>query len=514
MMTHAAIQLITASSRTATFSVNADRHLYALAASLDWHVTGMGGDEVARGQTASVVFTIGGLGPAQDYRLMIDGNAFAFTTRPESAIIDIRDHGASSDKGDNAEAFASAVAAVPEKGTLRVPPGRWHTGPIYLKSNMTLLLDDGAELLGLSDWSELAIFPARHADGRVLGTWEGVAEPTFASTINAIDCENLTITGQGAVDGGGDRGDWWTWPKESRRGARRPRTLFLSNCRNLTLSGFTVRNSPSWTVHPVLCERLLAADLRIENQPDSPNTDGFNPECCRDVRLVGLFISVGDDCIAIKAGKKHPLGGPNRKTQRIDIINCLMERGHGAVVMGSEMSAGISDVHISRCHFVGTDRGLRIKTRRGRGGEVANISLVDCRMDHVATPVAVNAFYFCDADGRSDYVQSREPLQVTADTPNLSGFTLRNVEVSGAGTAAAVFYGLPEAPIRDVVIEDYCVAFDPDAEPQIAEMASHLPALRHAGIVAENTVFKLLSGLSPASIDPTKNDRAHADQLL
>ncbi|WP_320198057.1 glycoside hydrolase family 28 protein [Agrobacterium sp. rho-13.3] len=514
-MTNTAVQLVTASSRTATFSVDAHKHFYALDQRLSWSVTKPdGGAVVVRGHASSVAFTVSGLEPDQIYDVSIGDTVFTFSTKVESALIDIRDFGASPVLEDNAQAIAQAIAAVPVGGTLRIPAGLWNTGPLYLKSHMTLLVEQGAELSSQSDWTGLHIFPAWHEDGRVLGTWEGVAEPTFASIINAIDCEGLTITGAGIIDGGGDRGDWWTWPKESRRGARRPRTLFLSGCRDLTLSGFTVRNSPSWTVHPVLCDHVLAVDLRIENEPNSPNTDGFNPECCQDVRLIGLFISVGDDCIAIKAGKRHSLGGPNRPTERIDIVNCLMERGHGAVVMGSEMSAGVYDINISHCHFVGTDRGLRIKTRRGRGGEVANIHVVECRMDNVATPIAVNAFYFCDADGRSDYVQSRTPLPVTAETPSLSGFTLRNVEVVGAGTAAAVFYGLPEAPIRDVVIENYHVTFNPDAEPEIAEMASDLPALRHAGIVAENTHFKTLSGLFPASIDPTKNDRANAEQLL
>lgn len=513
-MTNTAAQLIIASSRTATFSVDAEKHLYKLDRQLGWRVTDQDGGAVAGGETSTVVFTVSGLEPDCSYALAIGDATVVFQTKPESALIDIRDFGAATELDDNADAIARAIAAVPDGGTLSIPAGVWKTGPLYLKSHMTLLIEEGAELSSLSDWSERHIFPARHTDGRVFGTWEGVAEPIFASIINAIDCDGLTITGAGIVDGGGDRGDWWSWPKESRRDARRPRTLFLSGCRDLTLSGFTVRNSPSWTVHPVLCERVLAADLRIENEPESPNTDGFNPECCHDVRLIGLFISVGDDCIAIKAGKKHPLGGPDRPTERIDIVNCLMERGHGAVVMGSEMSAGVHDVTISRCHFLGTDRGLRIKTRRGRGGGVSDISVLDCRMENVATPIAVNAFYFCDADGRSDYVQSRQPLPVTAETPHLSGFTLRNVEVLDAGTAAAVFYGLPEAPIRDVTIENYSVTFDPQAKAEVAEMACDLPALRHAGIVAENVDFKKLSGLFPLSIFPTQNDRADAEQLL
>lgn len=514
-MTVTAIKIVTTSSRTATFSVDAYKHLYALERAVNWSVTGEeDGGVVKHGKTSSVVFTVTGLEPLRFYDLVVGDASLRFATKSESASVDIRDFGADTISDDNASAINRAIDALPHGGTLKIPAGLWKSGPVLLRSHMTLLLEDGAELSALSDWSDLQIFSPRHDDGRVFGTWEGVAEPIFASIINAIDCENLTITGSGIIDGGGDRGDWWTWPKETRRNARRPRTLFLSGCRDLTLSGFTVRNSPSWTVHPVLCERVLAADLKIQNEPDSPNTDGLNPECCQDVRLVGLFISVGDDCIAIKAGKKHPLGGPDRPTERIDIVNCLMERGHGAVVMGSEMSAGVHDVNISRCHFVGTDRGLRIKTRRGRGGSVSNIQLLDCRMENVTTPVAVNAFYFCDADGQSDYVQSREPLPLKAETPSLSGFTLRNVEVVDASTCAAAFYGLPEQPIRDVTIENYRVSYREDAEPEVAEMACYLPSLRHAGIVAENTQFKKLVGLSPASIDPRENDRADAEQLF
>ncbi len=275
--------------------------------------------------------------------------------------------------------------------------------------------------------------------------------------------------------------------------------------RGVTLSGLTIRNSPSWTVHPVLCKELTAADLTIENDPDSPNTDGLNPEGSSDIRLVGLLISVGDDCVALKAGKRSPLGGPDRPTERVRIENCLMERGHGAVVIGSEMSAGITDIAIRNCHFKGTDRGLRIKTRRGRGGTVANIRLADSLMEDVATPVAVNSFYFCDADGRSDYVQSRSPLPVSVETPSIRSITVENVTVFGARTAAAVFYGLPEAAIRDIAFENYTVSFSQDAEAEVPEMASLLLPLRHAGIVAENAVFSRLARLSPVSIHPDED---------
>ena len=94
-----------------------------------------------------------------------------------------------------------------------------------------------------------------------------------------------------------------------------------------------------------------------------------------------------------------------------------MERGHGGVVIGSEMSGGVTDVHVSHCRMAQTDRGLRIKTRRGRGGEVARITLADCHMTDVDTVLAINAHYFCDHDGHDPQVQSRAHLPVTPLTP-------------------------------------------------------------------------------------------------
>ena len=504
-MTIAAIELLTTGPRSATFSVDAERHLFERDSSLAWALRKVDGDMVAEGTTRRVVFTVAELEPDSHLSLQIGKACLEFTTRKETALIDISDFGASVGSSDNAEAIQAAIGSLPPEGTLRIPPGRWLSSPIFLKSDMTLLLEKGAELAAVANREAFPVLPACHPDGRVLGTWEGVAEACYASLINAIDCRNIFISGKGVIDGGGDRGDWWSWPKETRQGARRARTVFLSGCEDVTLSGLTIRNSPSWTVHPVLCSKLMAADLTIRNDPDSPNTDGFNPESSSDIRLVGLHISVGDDCVAIKAGKRSPNGGPDRPAERVKISNCLMERGHGAVVIGSEMSAGVRDIQITNCHFLGTDRGLRIKTRRGRGGTVSNIRLSDSLIEAVATPVAVNSFYFCDADGRSDYVQSRAPLPVSDETPNIRSISVKNVTVSGARTAAAVFYGLPEASISDIAFENYTVSFAPDAEAEVPEMACLLPPLRHAGIVAENTTFSRLAMLSPASIHPAQD---------
>ncbi|PRY77697.1 polygalacturonase [Yoonia maritima] len=496
------IEIIAVTPRTATVLLSPDQALYHLAEPIAWSLARAGNEPVHTGEATTVSVFLDALEPDTNYEFRAAMGVATFQTPPCAGLIDLTDFGAATGSVDNAPAFAAAIDALPIGGTLYVPAGRYVAKPIFLRSDMTLYLAKGAEIAAPGDRTDWPILPAWDENGVNVGTWEGLPEASFASPITAIGCENLTITGLGRIDGGGDSGDWWSWPKETRDGARRPRTLFLAHCQNVTLSGITVANSPSWTVHPFHCSNLTAAAMFIQNPPDSPNTDGFNPESCVDTQVVGLRISVGDDCIAVKAGKRQK--GDNRHlapTTRLTIRNCLMERGHGAVVLGSEMSGDITDVTITRCTFDGTDRGVRIKTRRGRGGKVARIALDMVHMENVATPLAVNAFYFCDPDGRSDAVQTRDPAPVDETTPLVTDITLRNVMAKGVQHAAAALIGLPEAPIIGISVDGFWVSYDPNATPGVPVMASNVGPELHAGIITE---FARLGGdltvLSPEEI--------------
>ncbi|MCB5200441.1 glycoside hydrolase family 28 protein [Loktanella sp. TSTF-M6] len=468
---------------TATILIHADKARYHLDAPVSWRLEGA--DQGGVSHTVPVF--IEGLAPDTSYTFATAEEAVRFTTKPCAGLIDATDFGVAAGAANNADAFARAIDAVPTGGTLLVPAGRFASGPLFLKSDMTFWLADGAILEAVADRGGWPILPEHDDTGRVIGTWEGLPAASFASPVTAIGCANLAITGRGTLDGGGDRGDWWHWPKETRDGARRPRTLFLAHCTDTVLSGITVRNSPSWTVHPFRCDRLTAAALHIRNPADSPNTDGFDPESCTQVQLRGLHISVGDDCIAVKAGKRGT-GDDTRvdhiaPTRHLTIANCLMEDGHGAVVMGSEMSGDITDVDITRCAFKGTDRGLRIKTRRGRGGQVSRITMDDVVMDGVGTALAINAFYFCDADGKSAAVQSRDPAPVDDTTPQVSDITISNLRLRGVRHAAGAFLGLPEAPVRGLRLSGITIDYDATAEAGETLMACHLPPARHAGLL-------------------------------
>ena len=119
-----------------------------------------------------------------------------------------------------------------------------------------------------------------------------------------------------------------------RGGAWRPKGVFLSHCTHIGLQGITVKNTPSWNIHPYFSSHLDFIDIKLESPSDSPNTDGCDPESSDHVNLIGIKFSVGDDCIAIKSGK-YEMGMKYRKpTEKMIVRNCFMEHGHGAVVLG------------------------------------------------------------------------------------------------------------------------------------------------------------------------------------
>lgn len=484
------------SARIAAIRLAVPGARYHLPGPVPWRL--VGADAGSRdGVAGQAVLLIERLVPSSQYMLDVEGfEPLSFRTAPCAGLVDATDHGLIADTAlddmeaarRNAEALKTALAGTPSGGTLHLGPGRWTALPLALVSDVTFHLAEGAELRAPSRRDGWPILPARDASGRMLGSWEGLPSACFAAPVHAIGAERVVIEGRGVLDGSAPAGDWWAWPKETREGARRPRGLHLVGCSDVTLLGFTIRNAPSWTIHPQGCDRLTAAGLAIEAPHDSPNTDGFNPEGCSDVTIEGVRFSVGDDCIALKAGKRGEEGQADhlRETRKVHVRHCLMERGHGGVVIGSEMSGGVHDVVVEDCEMIGTDRGLRLKTRRGRGGSVTGIAMRRVRMEGVLTAISANAYYHCDADGHADWVQSREPEPVGPGTPVIEGITVEDVDIHHLAHAAGAFIGLPEAPVRNIRISGLRIhSIDPDARPAPPVMADHVRPMLHERIVFE-----------------------------
>ena len=291
--------------------------------------------------------------------------------------MNIRDYAAFSRNGqDWTEAFQRAIADLKNQGggVLNVQAGIYPTGSIRLYDDMTLNIESGAVLRFHQDE---AAFP------QIALEFEGRAGLVYQACIYAEKAKNVCVTGYGTVDGQGSY--WWKKVFAHELDYPRPYLVCFSDCERVVLENVTLTNSPAWTVHPLRCRNVVIRGLSIKNPADSPNTDGINPNACQDVRISDCTIDVGDDCIAIKSGTEAT---PNRRPcERIIISNCHFLHGHGGVVLGSEMSGNIRNVVVSSCVFYETDRGIRLKTRRGRGGTVEGIQLNNLIMEKVMCPL-------------------------------------------------------------------------------------------------------------------------------
>jgi polygalacturonase len=370
-------------------------------------------------------------------------------------------------------------------GTVLVPAGRYVTGSLSLRSNVTLHLEAGAVLLGSQNVNHLPLWSSR---------WEGPGvKPARAPLIGGEGLENIAITGRGTIDGRGQI--WWDAQRREPGKVRRPHLCRFVDCRNVRIEGVTFRNSPMWTVTPLGCDDVQVSGVTIVNPPDSPNTDGINPDSCRNVRISDCHIDVGDDCIAIKSGKEDDGRRELWPCENITVTNCTLLHGHGGVVIGSEISGSVRNVAISNCVFVGTDRGIRIKARRGRGGVVEDVRANNLVMDGVLCPIVINLFYGCGAWGEAK-VTDQSPQPVNDGTPRFRRLRYSNITARNIKYAAAYILGLPEMYVDDVIVESCSFFLDPSNTAGGAPaMAPGVPDLCRAGIVACNVERLLLRNL-------------------
>lgn len=351
-------------------------------------------------------------------------------------------------------------------GTIFFPAGEYLTGPIKLKSNITIHLDSGALLKFSDNFDDYLPY--------VEMRYEGIVMQSFSPLFYAKDVENITIKGRGVIDGQGKA--WWNevyrietakgpipltkyqkmWEEQNKgivysdyykrtidKKFFRPSFFQAYNCKNILIEGVTFQNSPFWTINPEFCDNVTVTGISIFN-PHSPNTDGINPSSCKNVHISNCHISVGDDCITIKSGRDADGRKYNRPTENVTITNCTMLSGHGGVVIGSEMSGGIKKVTISNCVFDGTDRGIRIKAARGRGGVVEDIRVDNIVMKNIKEEAIVLSLFY-DKDTKVEPVTEKTPIFRNIHMSNITG---SNVNKAGQ------ILGITEMPIQNVTFSN------------------------------------------------------------
>ncbi|UFH57129.1 glycoside hydrolase family 28 protein [Spirosoma sp. KNUC1025] len=404
----------------------------------------------------------------------------------------------------NTKAINAAILACSQKGggVVLVPAGLWITGPIELKSNVNLHLKKSATLLFTTDKSQYAL---------VEGTYEGKRAARNQSPISGVNLENVAITGQGIVDGNGDvwravnknqltepqwkekvesggvlKEDGKTWyPSEQFKRAStenrsmlltagktpldfadmkdflRPNLLVLTGCKKVLLDGVTFQNSPAWCLHPLMCQDLTIRNVTTKNPEYAHNGDGMDIESCKNFLIEGCTLDVGDDAICIKSGKDEEGRKRGMPTENGVIRNNNVYNGHGGFVVGSEMSGGARNIFVYNCTFMGTDKGLRFKSVRGRGGVVEHIYAKDIYMKNIAgEAIFFDMYYFVKfaTDGERD-----ERPVVNEGTPIFRDMHFENIVCNGA-TKGVFIRGLPEMAIKNITMDKMVLQADKGVE--------------------------------------------------
>jgi polygalacturonase len=354
-----------------------------------------------------------------------------------SPVCDVTHYGAKADgTTNNAHAIQAAIddCAAKGGGTVRLAGGTFLSGPVVLKSHITLDIEAGATLLGSPDQNLYPLMTVFRAKGR-------------QSLVSAKDAEDLTITGGGTIDGNGS--GWWA---EARREKDhgvvedvvfRPRLVVFDRCRHILIDHVTIENSPSWQVVPYYSDDVTIRNGTIYAPAHSPNTDGIDPFSSSHVTIDHMKIDDGDDNVAIKSGLPGTTG--NRPATDIAVTNCLFLHGHGMSI-GSEIAGGVQNVHVSNIVFRGTDNGIRIKSARDRGADIGDLRFSDIKMEDVKTPLLITEYY--------PHIPAYDTAHpVTPLTPHFHDIHITNLTATGAKQTGIVA-GLPESPIRSLFLDN------------------------------------------------------------
>jgi polygalacturonase len=245
---------------------------------------------------------------------------------------------------------------------------------------------------------------------------------------------------------------------ESIKDFLRPNLVLLTNCKYILLEGVTFQNSAAWCLHPLMSEHLTVRNITVKNPWYAQNGDGIDIESCKNVLIENSVFDVGDDALCIKSGRDAEGRKRAMPTENVIIRGCTVYSSHGGFVIGSEMSGGANNIHVSNCTFIGADIGLRFKTTRGRGGVVENIFIKDIYMKDIPGEAILFDMYYAAKDpiplaGEKRELPIVELKAVDETTPVFRNFHISNVYVNGAEKAIFI-RGLPEMHVKNVVLEN------------------------------------------------------------
>tara|TARA_R110002111_G_scaffold84431_4_gene132306 strand:- start:498 stop:1988 length:1491 start_codon:yes stop_codon:yes gene_type:complete len=390
------------------------------------------------------------------------------------ATFNIMDFGANPDgKTFNTEAFKTTIAACVEKGggIVLVPEGNYLTGAIHLDNNVNLHLEEGAEILFSTNPKDY--YPL------VPTSYEGVELINYSPLIYASKKNNVAVTGKGTLNGQASNDNWWKWCGKEEYGWKkgmpqqkdslnlprlmemgqngtplekrvfgdshylRPNFIEFYESKNVLLEGVKITNAPFWIIHPFKSNNVIVDGVTVESH--GPNNDGCDPEYSKDVIIKNCTFNTGDDCIAIKAGRDAEGRRVGIKSENIVVQNCKMLDGHGGVVIGSEMSAGVHNVYVDNCTMdsPNLDRAIRLKTNSRRGGTIDGVYVRNVKIGQVKEAVLkLNMFYATYTNQTGQFI------------PEIKNILLENITVKNGGEFGILAKGYKESPITNVTLRN------------------------------------------------------------
>lgn len=377
---------------------------------------------------------------------------------------------------DNTQVIKQAIETCSKNGggIVLVPKGKYLSSAIHLENNVNLHLDKEAEIIFSTTPSHY--LPLVHT------SFEGTELMNYSPLIYAYNKTNVAVTGKGTLNGQASNDNWWRWvnremygwkegmpsqkdPQSIKRlmeiGANnmpvserifgeghylRPNFIEFFECTNVLIKDVTITNAPFWVIHPIKSNYVTVDGVTINSH--GPNNDGCDPEYSKNVLIKNCVFNTGDDCIAIKAGRDADGRRVAIKSENIVVQNCKMFDGHGGVTIGSEISAGVSNVYVENCvmNSPNLDIAIRVKTNSKRGGLIENFYVRNIEIIQVKDAVLkVNMFYNVHGNQTGEFI------------PRIENIYLENVIVKNGGKYGILAKGFESSPIKNITFKNVTI---------------------------------------------------------
>ncbi len=342
-------------------------------------------------------------------------------------------------------------------GTIQFPAGRYLTGTIQLKDNVTLDLAENAILLGSTraeDYQNLDPFI------------DGVGAEMGYALVVSVGSKNVGLQGKGSIDGQG------TAVKAAQQGHYniRPFLVRWVNCTDITVKDVHLLNSGAWTMNFFQCAKASVTDVTIRSL-GLANNDGIDTDSCETVRIKNCDIDSGDDAICLKATSTKPC-------RDIIVTDCKLKTHCNAIKLGTESLGDFEHIQISDCQI--RDTGMSgIALYSVDGSHLHDVGLSNITMDGITVAINIRLGARLKTFRKDDQAK---PPGILRDV------TIKDLRVTGVRQIGMLINGIPGHPVEKVTLENIQIELPgggsaADAATQLPEKETAYPEFNMFGKV-------------------------------